>query len=111
MRIDFLQLESVKSDNKVLNDYTFFEQPTGMKIACSPYVSKNENGCGDHGGSSKLLIMGDGVFFRTSPYVYFIPRSKTDVCREGNQIIIIRTGNVICPVNIVLRYVCCKDGH
>ena len=44
----------------------------------------------------------------TWPYAYFIPHSKTDVYREGNKAIITRTGNVTCPVNIVLRYVCCK---
>ena len=37
---------------------------------------------------------------------------KTDVYREGNiKAIITRTGNVTCPINMVLRYVCCKDGH
>ena len=34
----------------------------------------------------------------------FIPDSKTDVYREGNKAIIARTGNVTCPVNMVLRY-------
>ena len=67
MRIEFLQLDSVKSDNKVLNDYTFFLQPTGMNISCSPGVSEDEDGCGDHGGSSKRDKITDyGRWGRTS---------------------------------------------
>ena len=68
MRIEFLQLDSVKSDNKVLNDYTFFFlQPTGMNIACSPCVSEDEDGCDDHGGSSKRDKINDyGRWGRTS---------------------------------------------
>ena len=34
----------------------------------------------------------------------FIPDSKTDVNRKGDKAIIARTGNVTCPVNMVLRY-------
>ena len=34
----------------------------------------------------------------------FIPSSKTDDYREGNKAIIACTGNVTCPVNMVLRY-------
>ena len=67
MRIEFLQLESVKSDNKVLNDYTFFcLQPNGH-ITCSPYVSEDGDRCGDHGGSSKRDRITDyGRWGRTS---------------------------------------------
>lgn len=36
--------------------------------------------------------------------LFFLPSSKTDDYKEGNKAIIARTGNVTCPVNMVLRY-------
>ena len=53
MRIDFLELESVKSDNKVLNDYIFFLTADWNEYCMLSLLSKDENGCGDHCGSSK----------------------------------------------------------
>ena len=69
--------------------------------------------------NSAMLLLGFTGFFRfkelanirTSHIEFvhdhmsiFIPTSKTDVYREGNKVIIARTGNVTCPVNMVLRY-------
>ena len=69
--------------------------------------------------NSAMLLLGFTGFFRfkelanirTSHIEFvhdhmsiFIPTSKTDVYREGNKVIIARTGNVTRPVNMVLRY-------
>ena len=35
----------------------------------------------------------------------FIPRSKTDIYREGNIVYIDRLHNKYCPVNLVIRYI------
>ena len=35
----------------------------------------------------------------------FIPRSKTDVYREGNFVFIRKISGIYCPVNLILRYV------
>ena len=35
----------------------------------------------------------------------FIPRSKTDVYREGNFVFICKISGIYCPVNLILKYV------
>ena len=35
----------------------------------------------------------------------FIPRSETDIYREGNTVYINRLHNKYCPVNLVIRYI------
>ena len=35
----------------------------------------------------------------------FIPRSKTDVYREGNFVFIRKISGIYCPVNLILRYI------
>lgn len=44
------------------------------------------------------------VFFHDSYIKLFLEASKTDVYREGREVVISKTGNITCPVNMLQRY-------
>lgn len=44
------------------------------------------------------------VFFDTHVEV-IVPKSKTDIYRRGNKVLIAKTGNKLCPVTFLLRYI------
>ena len=51
-----------------------------------------------------ILTKGDVQFFSTHMSI-FIERSKTDVYRDGNKIIISRLNSICCPVRTLCRYI------
>jgi hypothetical protein len=44
------------------------------------------------------------IHFKTDHFTLFIYHSKTDNFRDGSRCLIAKTGNVTCPVNMLLRY-------
>jgi hypothetical protein len=34
-----------------------------------------------------------------------ISKSKTDIYRRGNKVVIAKTGNKLCPVNFLIKYI------
>ena len=50
------------------------------------------------------FTMKDLCFFDTHVEV-IVPKSKTDIYRRGNKVLIAKTGNKLCPETILLRYI------
>lgn len=50
------------------------------------------------------ITMKDLFFFNTHVEVV-VPKSKTDIYRRGNKVLIAKTGNKLCPVTFLLRYI------
>ena len=54
----------------------------------------------------------NNITFFDSHAKLYLEQSKTDIYREGKDVLISRTLNITCPVNIYIYiyiYICCKD--
>lgn len=54
--------------------------------------------------SELINIKRSDILFKTDHIALFIDHSKTDIYRDGSWCLIAKTGNVTCPVNMLLRY-------
>lgn len=50
------------------------------------------------------ILLKDLVFSETHVEI-FVRKSKTDIYRRGNKVLIAKTGNKLCPVSFLLRYI------
>lgn len=54
--------------------------------------------------SEVLSLKRSNISFYESYCEIFVEKSKTDVLRDGNVVVIAKTGNSTCPVELLLRY-------
>jgi len=60
---------------------------------------------GAEGANELANIQPSDIFFHEEFVVVFVPKSKTDVYREGNYVYISKLESNYCPVEVLRRYI------
>ena len=60
---------------------------------------------GFFGFNELASIQPNYIFFHEEFVKVFVPRSKIDVCKEGNYVYISKLGSNYCPVTVLRRYI------